>query len=71
MKNPNPCAKDCPRRAAGCAVTCPEWAAYQEERDAGYAERARKCVNMLYTPGGIGVVKRHARDQKRGRQHWK
>ena len=32
----NPCfvdGRDCPRRQAGCARTCPDWAAYCVERD--------------------------------------
>lgn len=66
-----PCTKECPDRSTECMVSCARYLEYREQRNAGYAERARKCVNMLYTPGGIGVVKRHARDQKRGRQHWK
>ena len=28
----NPCAKDCPRRAAGCRELCPEWAEAQALR---------------------------------------
>lgn len=31
-----PCPKDCPRRAAGCGITCPDWQAYVNERNAGY-----------------------------------
>lgn len=30
---------DCPRRSAGCAVDCPDWAEYVKARDAGYLER--------------------------------
>lgn len=28
--------QDCPRRHAGCAATCPEWAKYEKQRKAGY-----------------------------------
>lgn len=31
---------DCPRRTAGCAVNCPEWAEYLKERDEEYRRRA-------------------------------
>ena len=30
---------DCPKRCAGCAVNCPEWAAYVKERDKEYEHR--------------------------------
>ena len=33
---------DCPKRRAGCAATCPEWAEYVEERDKAYKARARQ-----------------------------
>lgn len=51
----NPCYKDgvdCPRRAAGCAVGCKDWAAYRAERDAElqrqYAERQARAVGVEY-----------------------
>lgn len=31
---------DCPRRHAGCAVNCPEWAAWEKEREEVYRKRA-------------------------------
>lgn len=42
MKNPcfnRETRTDCPRRHAGCAVDCPDWAAYVKERDAEYERR--------------------------------
>lgn len=30
--------KDCPRRREGCAVSCPDWAKYCEQRDKMYKE---------------------------------
>lgn len=42
----HPCAKECPRRQAGCAVDCPEWADYVKKRDEEYKERQRKCQVM-------------------------
>lgn len=38
----NPC-HNCPDRKAMCWTTCPKWAAYTQERDAGYAERRKKA----------------------------
>lgn len=32
---------DCPRRCKGCAVNCPEWAAYVRERNKVYEQRAK------------------------------
>lgn len=31
---------DCPKRHSGCAINCPEWAAYCAERDKEYKKRA-------------------------------
>lgn len=37
LKKPEqPCGRDCTRRAAGCAATCPDWAEYVKARDAYY-----------------------------------
>ena len=43
----NPCyvkgsKTGCPRRTAGCAVNCPDWAEYVEEREKCYKERKIK-----------------------------
>lgn len=35
-----PCAKDCPQRAAGCAVSCERWSEYVKAREKQYADRA-------------------------------
>lgn len=35
-----PCMRDCPERAPGCAASCAKWAAYVKERDQDYAHRA-------------------------------
>ena len=32
---------DCPRRKAGCAINCPEWAEYVEARNKAYEENIR------------------------------
>lgn len=42
MKNPcfnKETRTDCPKRCAGCAVNCPEWATYEKERNAEYERR--------------------------------
>ena len=31
---------DCPRRHAGCAATCPDWAKYEKKRKERYEKRA-------------------------------
>ena len=36
---------DCPKRHAGCAIDCPDWAAYCSERDKEYEERAEISKN--------------------------
>lgn len=42
MKNPcfnRETRTDCPKRKAGCAVDCPDWAKYVKERDEEYERR--------------------------------
>lgn len=34
-----PCERNCPNRCQGCAVSCPDWAAYVRERDEEYKRR--------------------------------
>lgn len=34
-----PCDRNCPRRCPGCAVSCPDWAAYLREREEEYKRR--------------------------------
>lgn len=46
MKNPcfnEETRTDCPKRCAGCAVSCPDWAAYVKERDAEYERRKEQA----------------------------
>lgn len=38
----DPCTQDCPRRAGGCVLTCPDYAAYKAEILARRAERDRE-----------------------------
>lgn len=47
--NKSPCydektRTDCPRRHAGCAATCPEWAKYDEYRKSVYKERQNNSL---------------------------
>lgn len=34
---------DCPDRKGGCAVNCPKWAKYVEEREEEYQQRKIEC----------------------------
>lgn len=38
-----PCEKDCPRRRGGCAVDCPDWAKYVEQRTKDFARRLQEA----------------------------
>lgn len=44
--------KDCPRRCAGCADNCPEWAAYVAERDELYKKRKVETAGVAPLYGG-------------------
>lgn len=63
-KPKNPCAKNCPKRRAGCAVGCGDWDKYVEQRDAWYIERseAKKMDNIMYDR----AIKRKIRRMKEG-----
>lgn len=37
---------DCPRRAAGCAETCEEWAKYEQLRNQKYQERSNEAKTI-------------------------
>ena len=77
MKNPcfnEETRTDCPKRHAGCAVDCPDWAAYVKERDEEYARRknlsAVNCAmynsrSKLYKKIVMGKV-RSGRSHRRG-----
>lgn len=62
MTNPkHPCYDettntDCPRRKAGCAATCPEWAAYDKQRRKIYD--ARKTAGLA-TAAADSVIFNH------------
>lgn len=71
MRDPSPCTRECTRRSAGCAVTCPDWAAYTARRDAEYAARVERCNNLMKTCGGESNIRIVRADAKRGRRHWK
>ena len=55
---------DCPRRCAGCASNCPDWAAYVEERDRRYKKH---LVEAYGNPAG--VVQPYARRAESARRH--
>lgn len=44
---------DCPRRAVGCAVSCPEWKAYLERRESLYGSRKLKKEAYFASVGHI------------------
>lgn len=39
-----PCTKTCPRRTAGCAITCPDWKDYSEKRQKVYDKRKENAL---------------------------
>ena len=45
----NPCKPDCPRRRGGCAIDCPEWAAFVADRQQIYAARKAKAETCCNT----------------------
>lgn len=54
---------DCPKRHSGCAIDCPEWAAYCVERDKEYERRAKVCKQNFIL--GKTIDDRHAKKLKR------
>lgn len=49
-----PCDRNCPDRAAVCAVSCPRWAAYVKSRDEEYKRRLDDAnVVSAYVEGSI------------------
>ena len=66
VKTMPPCTKDCEKRAPGCASGCKKWAAYEEQRNAYYDERA-KIRNANDTDvGTMRRIRRIEHDKKRG-----
>ena len=46
---------NCPRRAMGCAINCPEWQEYTAQREVEYAKRKKEreekeALNQTYSP---------------------
>lgn len=56
----SPCSKDCPRRKSGCAITCPDWKTYTEERQKVYDQRK----NDVLIKAENGVYKTRIRKSK-------
>lgn len=70
MANPNnnPCYNeqtktDCPRRHAGCAVDCPEWARYFAEKEERYKQRVED--NEIRYAMGRKAMERTIYNQRR------
>ena len=64
----NPCYNkstktDCPDRTEGCAITCPKWTKYVEERDKYYVDRTR-AKNRHREVLTDGHVRRIRKNQK-------
>lgn len=66
-----PCTRDCARRAAGCRLTCPEWAKYEAIKQAEYAERERRMaeseLRAAPTAAHQSRLKKRERDKREGR----
>ena len=76
MKNPcfnEETRTDCPKRRAGCAVDCPEWAAYEKERNAEYERRRIQFEVDSISYDGIRKAKERyiKREMNRQRSHRK
>ena len=68
MLRRNPCTPDCPRRKGGCAVGCPERAAFVAERQVEYESRAKRAQALyggVSTEGGKSIAKRSERAARR------
>lgn len=55
---------DCPRRARGCAVDCPEWAKYREQKESVYADRKK---TMDFYTGVNDISKKRVRENRKKR----
>lgn len=76
MKNPcfnEETRTDCPKRCAGCAVNCPEWAKYVEERNEEYRRRKIQTdADCVIWDGRSKMYKRLAMQKlQSGRSHRK
>lgn len=62
---------DCPRRCAGCAVDCPDWAAHVSERDKVYKDRKiqRDVGSVMYESRHSKIDKRNVNKIIDGRRH--
>ena len=71
----NPCydvatRTDCPDREVGCAVECPRWAKYVEERDKMYQERRLdNDIKSTLSPAHKLRIKQQSKNIGRG--YWK
>ena len=61
-----PCTKDCPRRSAECHSVCPEWLAYEQERNQQYKERyANKLLSNYFVARDISKKHDYCRKKRR------
>ena len=62
---------DCPKRHAGCAVNCPDWAKYVEARDAEYERRKQETAitSAMLDRRNKSLEKRYRRDMHYKRSH--
>lgn len=61
---PNPCAKDCPDRKAGCAINCTAWAEYRNKRDLFYQQKLEAKEAEMRTKEALRKQKEALRRQK-------
>ena len=64
----NPCTPDCPKRGAGCAIGCAEWAAFVAKRQEVYAARAKNAETPRTTTGHLQSLRRQQMNKKDARQ---
>ena len=67
----HPCVKGCADRCAGCHAGCEKYLAYEQRKQAEYAERSRKSDLGNYTKARSAMYREADRMRRSGRHHQK
>lgn len=64
-KGPNVCPRECPKRSAECRITCPEWKAFEAEKQAAYAAKALAISSYPDSSRKKSCARKNAREKMR------
>lgn len=66
-KGSDVCPRECPNRSAECRLTCPDWKAFEAEKQKAYAEKEMAISSFPISGRRASCMRKNAREKLRRR----